>query len=47
MQRVAEGGRMYIMDFHTHFVDYIHRVNSLPGPGRVAYAGRCILYSRY
>ena len=47
-QRVAEGGRMYIMDFHTHFVDYIHRVNSLPGPiPRVAYAGRCILYSRY
>ena len=48
LQRVAEGGRMYIMDFYTHFVDYLHRVNGLPGPiPRVAYAGRCILYSRY
>ena len=48
--RVAEGGRMFVLDFHTHFVDFLERVNKLPGPfgkERVLYAARCILYSRW
>ena len=48
--RLAEGRKLWAIDFHTGFIDYVTKVDELPGePGQkknVLYAGRCVLYTR-
>ena len=48
--RLAEGRKLWAIDFHTGFIKYVTKVAELPGtPGQkknVLYAGRCLFYTR-
>ena len=48
--RLAESRKLWAIDFHTGFIDYVAKVAMLDkdtGPKKsVLYAGRCVLYTR-
>ncbi len=40
-------GRLWVLDHHTGYIDYVERVTAPKDTRSILYAGRCVLYTRY